>query len=470
MVRTVLILLFSYLFLSSCERSGSSEGSKLHFSADTIYFDTVFTSVGSVTKELRVINQEKSDLTIDHIYLSGGNLSQYRLNIDGEPVRERFNVEIEAGDSIFIFVDVNVDPGNSNSPVAVSDSIIFSIGDTDQRVQLLAWGQDINLINSETIDSETWVEGKPYVIYKNVTVDTLHTLTVGEGTRIYFHKNASMTIAGSIIVNGSVSSPVLFAGDRLEKMYEDIPGQWKGILILNSGKANNIRNATIRNTVYGIQVGEAIFSTDIPVLKLYSSVIAHSSVSGLSALNGNVEAANCIFMHCGSNCIYLAAGGDYIFTNCTLFNIWEYGLRISPALQITEKPVNAEVRSSQMDVNLNNSVIFGDNQSELNIIPLTSVFSGNYYFDHCLIKLDTLNSSFWNRSEFPSVIINKEPLFINPLLWDLRPDTLSPLINNGTTDFSAVYPADIRGVWRALYGNPDIGAYERIPGESKKIK
>lgn len=470
MVRIVLIILFGYMFLASCERSVSSVGLKLHFSEDTIYFDTVFTSIGSVTKELRIINPEKYDLTINHIYLSGGNMSQYRLNIDGEPVNEKFSVEIGAGDSIFIFVDVNVDPGNSDSPVSVSDSIIFSSGDEDQRVQLLAWGQDINLINSETIDSETWVEGKPYVIYKNVTVDTLHTLTIGEGTRIYFHKNASMTIAGSIIVNGTVNSPVLFAGDRLEKMYEDIPGQWRGILILNSGKANNIRNATIRNAVYGIQLGEAINSADIPVLKLYSSVIAHSSVSGLSAMNGNIEAANCIFMHCGSYCIYLAAGGDYIFTNCTLYNRWEYGLRISPALQINEKPVNSVVKSDQMDVNLNNSVIFGDNLSELNIIPLTAAYSGNYYFDHCLIKLDTLNSSFWNRAEFPSVIINKDPLFINSILWDLRPDTLSPLINNGSTDFSAIYPADIRGVSRTLYGNPDIGAYERIPGENKKVK
>jgi hypothetical protein len=470
MFRVVLILFSCYLIVASCERSGSSDGSILLFSDDTIYFDTVFTSIGSVTKELRVINPEKYNLTIGHIYISGGNSSRFRLNIDGEPVNEKNNIEIEAGDSIFIFVDVNVDPGNSNSPVAISDSIIFSVGETEQRVQLLAWGQDIILINNETIDSETWVEGKPYVIYKNLTVDTLHTLTVGEGTRIYFHKNASMTIAGSIIVNGTVDSPVLFAGDRLEKMYEDIPGQWKGILILNSGKANNIRNAIIRNAVYGIQLGEAIFSTDIPVLKLYSSVIAHSSVSGLSALNGNVEAANCILMHCGSYCIYLAAGGDYTFTNCTLFNRWEYGLRLSPALQITEKPVNNEVRTSQMDVNLNNSIIFGDNLSELNIVPLTTVYSGNYYFDHCLIKLDTLNSSFWNRTGFPSAIINKDPLFINAVVWDLRPDTLSPLLNNGSTDFSSVYPADIRGVSRSLYGNPDIGAYERIPGENKKVK
>ena len=154
-----------------------------------------------------------------------------------------------------------------------------------------------------------------------------------------------MVIAGSIMVKGSVESPVLFASDRLEKMYDDIPGQWKGILILNSGKANNISHTVIRNAIYGIQLGEEISSTDVPVLKLFSSVISHSSVSGLSAINGNVEAANCIFTHCGSYCIYLGAGGDYTFTNCTLFNRWDYGVRLSPALLVTEKPEKPEIES-----------------------------------------------------------------------------------------------------------------------------
>jgi hypothetical protein len=253
-------------------------------------------------------------------------------------------------------------------------------------------------------------------------------------------------------------------------MYDDIPGQWKGILILNSGKANNISNTVIRNAIYGIQLGEEISSTDVPVLKLFSSVISHSSVSGLSAINGNIEAANCIFAHCGSYCIYLGSGGDYSFTNCTLFNNWDYGLRLSPALLVTEKPEKPGARVSQMDVNLNNSVIYGDNHSELNILPLNTIITGNYYFDHCLIKLDTLSASFWDKVKFPGAIINKNPLFIDASMLDLRPDTLSPLLNNGSPAFSALYPSDIRGVSRTLYGNPDIGAYERVPGEHKKEK
>jgi len=470
MLRAIFILFISYLFFSSCERISSHTDSKLLFSEDTIYFDTVFSSIGSVTKELRIINPGKQDLTVDHIYLSGGNFSQFRLNIDGEPVYEKFNVRIESGDSIFIFVDVFVNPGNSNSPIEVDDSIIFSIGEKIQKVPLLAWGQDIHLIKSKTIKSETWQKGKPYVIYDKVLVDTLETLTIEEGARIFFHRNASLVIAGSIVVKGSVESPVLFAGDRLEKMFEDIPGQWKGILILNSAKANNVSHSIIRNAIYGIQLGEAVFSTEVPVLKLFSSEISHSTISGLSAINGNVEAANCIFMHCGNYCIYLEAGGEYNFTNCTLFNRWEYGLRLYPALLATEKPEKPEVRVSQLHVSFNNSVIYGDNQSELNIIPLNKIFTGNYYFDHCLLKYDTIGASFWDEDEFPGVLINKNPLFINPATWDLRPDTLSPLINHGSPEFSAMYPIDIRGVSRTLYGNPDIGAFERLPGEHKKVK
>ncbi|MBA4323288.1 MAG: hypothetical protein C0408_10780, partial [Odoribacter sp.] len=419
------------------ERTTSLTESELQFSEDTIYFDTVFSSVGSVTKELRIINRGKSDLIVARFYLAGGSSSRFRLNIDGEPVTEKLNIRIESGDSIFIFIDVFIDPGNSSSPVAVNDSIIFAYGEKIRKVQLLAWGQDINLIKNRTINSETWTKGKPYVIYEKVIVDTLETLTIEAGTRILFHRNASMVIAGSIIVNGSSDSPVLFAGDRLEKMYEDIPGQWKGILILNSGKANNISHAIIRNAISGIRLGEAILSIDVPVLKLFSTVISHSTVSGLSAINGNIEAANCIFAHCGNYCVYLGSGGDYNFTNCTLFNSWDYGLRLTPALLITEKPEKPEVRISQMDVSLNNSVIYGDNHSELKIVPLNTIFTGNYYFDHCLVRLDTLGASFWDNDEFPAAIINKNPLFIDAADWDLRPDTLSPLINTGSDVFSA---------------------------------
>jgi hypothetical protein len=470
MFRFTIIFLACYSLLSSCERIGNGPSPRLLFSDDTVYFDTIFSSIGSVTKELRVINPGKHELIIDHIFLGGGKSSQFRLNIDGDPGTEEYNVRVEAGDSIFIFVDAFIDPANNNSPIEVADSIMFSLSGISFKINLLAWGQDINLIKDKMIETETWIKGKPYVIYDRVTVDTMGILTIGEGTKVFFHKNASMIIAGTLIVNGSVGSQVLFAGDRLEKMYEDIPGQWKGILILNSSKGNNIRYATIRNAIYGIQLGEAKKGSDFPVLKLFSTIIAHSTISGLSAINSNMEAANCEIIHCGSYCIYIGSGGDYTFTGCTLFNRWDYGFRLTPAFFVTEKPEKPGLPVLQMDVNINNSVIFGDYTSEIGIIPLNTIFSGNYYFDHCLIKLDTLHASFWDRDEFPGTIINKDPRFIDAGKWDLRPDTLSPLINSGNPAFSLLYPSDIRGVSRTLSGNPDIGVFERITGEHKKEK
>jgi hypothetical protein len=86
------------------------------------------------------------------------------------------------------------------------------------------------------------------------------------------------------------------------------------------------------------------------------------------------------------------------------------------------------------------------------------------------MKLDTLNASFWYKDGFPGAIINKDPLFLDITRWDMRPDTLSPLLNNGNPDFSQIYPSDIRGVSRLLDALPDIGAYERVPGERRKVK
>lgn len=470
MLKSLVILLIIITAICSCERMPSPDRMKLVFSEDTINFDTVFTSIGSATRELRIKNAERSKINIDHIYISGGQTSQFRLNIDGESVSEKRNMELDRGDSLFIFIDVLVDPTNRNSPIAITDSIMFIMGDETQKVQLLAWGQNINLINKKLILSETWDSLKPYVIFSNVMVDTSETLTVEEGARIYFHRNSSMTIAGNLVVNGSVRSPVLFAGDRLEKMYEDIPGQWSGLFFLNTSKGNNIDHAIIRNTIYGLRLGETGTGAEMPDMKLFSSSISHSTISGLSAINGIIEAADCIFYHCGSYCISLSAGGNYTFTQCSVFNQWEYGFRLTASLYISEKPVTSGGTTSQMDLNFNNSVVFGNILSEVDIIPLATSPSGNYYFDHCLLKLDTINASFWDRDEFPGTLINKNPLFIDESVWDLRPDTLSPLIENGNPVYITGYPVDFRGVLRPVDGNPDIGAYERIPGEHKKEK
>jgi hypothetical protein len=467
MPRSSIVLVFIALLSFACNKITSPDSTELFFSSDTILFDTVFSSIGSTTKELRVINRGNGRITLNRILLAGGQASQFRLNIDGEATFEKGNVEIDPGDSIFIFVDVKVDPSDKSSPIAVTDSIVFSIKNEIRKVQLLAWGQDIILINSMTIGTETWHKGKPYVVYNNVVIDTAETLTVDAGTRIYFHRNSSMIIAGNILVNGSADLNVLFGSDRLEKMYEDVPGQWKGIFVLNTSKGNNINHAVIRNTIYGIQMGEPVYSTDIPELKLYSSFIMHSTISGLSAMTGKIQAANCLIAHCGNYCLFLSAGGEFKFTQCTLFNRWDYGLRLTSLLYVEEKPEQSNALISPLKLDFNNCTIYGDNTSEIDIIPANNILTSNYYFDHCLIKLDTLNAKFWNRSDFPGTLINRNPLFLDVNQYDFRPDSLSPLIENGNPVYALEYPFDIRGISRNS-AQPDIGAFERVPGERKE--
>ena len=92
----ILIFLIS-LFFYSCQKDDliSTEPSyKLAFSTDTVLFDTVFTTIGSTTKTLKVFNRNDQKIRISSIRLAEGNQSQYQLNIDGSPAISISNVEI----------------------------------------------------------------------------------------------------------------------------------------------------------------------------------------------------------------------------------------------------------------------------------------------------------------------------------------------------------------------------------------
>jgi hypothetical protein len=148
--------------------------------------------------------------------------------------------------------------------------------------------------------------------------------------------------------------------------------------------------------------------------------------------------------------------------------VWDYGFRTTPSLFISEKPAVAGGTASQLYLDISSSVVYGDNPSEISILPVSKGYSGNYLFDHCLLRLDTNKSGFWSRDRFHSVKVNENPRFIDHISWDFRPDTLSPLIDMGNPLYLIDFPIDIRGASRSADGHPDAGAYERIPGEKRK--
>jgi len=468
------------ILIFSCEKPiipGNPEG-KLAFSADTVIFDTIFTTIGSTTLNFRVYNPNNQPVVVDRIFLAGSHSSHYRLNIDGIQTNQMDNVEIPANDSIYIFVEVTLDPTNQNEPMVVQDSVVFITNGNTQDVDLVSFGQDVHLLVVDTVGTETWLNDKPYLVYGYVYVDSLETLTIEQGTRIHFHKRSSMLVGGTLEVNGTLEEPVSFLGDRLEHLYDDIPGQWGawieydngglyilgGIHFLNGSKDNIINYGIIKNAIKGIQL-DTLANTAKPTLTLSNTLIANMTVAGILAQSSTILADNCVIADCGTHCVALTLGGSYEFYHCTISNNYGIGTRTDPSVVLNNFFIydGRAYIYNLYNALFSNCIITGNRGMEIELWntiddkPVPGEF--NYIFDHCLVQVDTLTTSA--ADHWVNIIKNANPRFMSTLDHDYHLDTLSPAKDNANLEYALYFPVDLDGINRLKDKGPDIGAYER---------
>lgn len=459
-MRPIILFLLIAAICLGCDPLANPVSGPLSFSSDTISFDTVFSGVGSATMELRVINSGDDPVMIDRIWLGGGDGSPFRLNINGVPGSGAEDIVLARNDSIFIFVEVTIDPTGDDTPLSVIDSVNFVSGGFSGRVILEAWGQDIWLVDEDIHTDATWIEGKPYVISRSLLIDTLATLTLNPGTRVYFHYGAGMTVAGSLRSSGAPEKMVLLATDRLEDEYADVPGRWKGIRFMDCSRNNLLLFTEVRNAEIAVFLTGRVSS--VPDLLMNGTSLIHNTVASLVARHSVVSAVNSLFSHSGFSTVSLTEGGVSDFVYCTMESRWEYSYRSQPVMFIG--PGDGELP----DVTVLNSVITGTLDNEMRIDASSSEASARFRADSSLIKVDTLRSSWYSGSLFRDVITGQNPRFIDESAYDFRPDTLSPLLDKAGRSEAATWPVDIRNKPRLNDAGPDIGAYERQPGEKRK--
>src|ERR1700710_2882915 len=94
------IVLLSILLIFSCKKETftSSKDARISLSADTIHFDTVFTTVKSVTQSFKIKNDNNQKLRFNDISIKGGASSYFKINVDGIPGPSVKDVEVEAND------------------------------------------------------------------------------------------------------------------------------------------------------------------------------------------------------------------------------------------------------------------------------------------------------------------------------------------------------------------------------------
>ncbi|HEY0679861.1 MAG TPA: choice-of-anchor Q domain-containing protein [Chitinophagaceae bacterium] len=457
-----IFLLAAACVLTACKKESfiTSSDARLRTSEETITFDTVFTSVGSITKLFRIYNENDQKLRINSIRLAGGQTSAFRINADGIKGPEITNLEMEAGDSLYVFVSVHIDPAGGTLPFIVQDSISITYNGNTNWVQLEAWGQNANFLRSRKLTGNVvWDNRLPYVILGGLLIDTTATLTIEAGTKIFLHADAPFIVDGTLKVMGDKydSTRVHFRGDRLDEPYRDYPGSWPGIYFRGSSRNNELNFTNIVNAYQGIVVEKPSLNA-APKLALNECIIDNIFDAGIIGLQSSINARNCVVSNCGKN-IILAYGGDYRFDHCTVASYSNsYILHKEPVLQVTNfVKEGAGFLTHNLTAIFRNSIFWAESGSVDDEVVVLKQGSGVFdvSFNNCLWRVKN-NPANITRT---NIIANIDPRFdtidIQKRIYNYRLQNGSPAINAGIP-IGILF--DLDGKQRV--NTPDLGAYE----------
>ncbi len=476
-----LTLLYFSIFLFSCRDEGIDlvGDVTLSFSVDTLLFDTVFTTVGSATRSFTVHNNHNKRIKISSIRIGSGAGSPFRINVNGVSGGQHRDVEIGANDSIFVFAEVTLDPSGINLPLVVLDSLVFVTNNKVQDVKLVAWGQDAVFLKANYPANEprfhlltqnaSWTSDKPIVVYSSVVAAPGVTLEIEPNTKVHLHNRKSIFFLdnSTLKINGTIDNPVVFQGDRLEREYQNRPGQWGRIFFSPQSSGHEINYAIIKNGTVGLHIGTNGQNSGSNFI-LRNSLIKNMASTGIMVVESNLVANNIIVGNCGDFSVYIGPGASAAFLHCTFANYFSLpnsNPRRTPAILFANFFSYQEVAGGPELVYQNtigqvifgNSIIYGNHDDEIGFELFPGTTFSNFLFDHCIIRTKSPTS----ESNFISVLRNADPRFHKTINQDFRLGKGSPAIGAGKSEFSIQIPVDFEGNNRT--NSFDLGAINFYP-------
>ena len=472
----LLMLLITTCFACSDEEDFTTDSNaRITFSEDTISFDTVFSTIGSATESFQVYNDNDKAIRMKTIRLASGGKSGFHINVDGQSGTQFVDVDILKHDSIFVFVEVNVNPHDADSPILVRDSLQFFLDNGRcQQVILEAYGQDIIILRDSVIKTDTTLSStRPFVIYDSLVVSKGATLTLAPGTTLCFHSEASLDVHGRIIANGTLESPVTLRGDRTDKMfwylpYDRIDGQWGGINITRESEGNVLDHVDIHGGAWGIFCDST--GVETTKLTLLNSTIHNVQSYGLYSQSNKIRVANSQITNAGGDCLLLI-GGDYEFYHTTVAQFYPWDADRGKALSFASiaadepRPLQALKFYNCILTGYEDDVISGEkyaNESE----EAEKAVAFNVMFTNCLLRTDTVGSSQYftdcvleDEDSVTCGTTNFKTIDTDNYIYDFQLDSLSRARHIGNPEFSRLYARDKKGTIRSTE-HPDAGCFE----------
>ncbi len=471
----VTALSFSLLLNSSCRKEQFGNGN-LTFSTDTLTFDTVFTTLGSVTRSFKVFNTANKAVKISDIRLKHLVGTQFHINVDGMSGDHFTDVEIPAKDSIYVSVEVIVDPNNITTPLVIIDDVSFVANGNESIVHLQAFGQNAHFHYGEEITSnDIWNNDLPHVIISKDTVPGVYvrcgaTLTIKPGCKIFFAGNSAIFVEGTLsALASSWSDSIVFQGARLEEFYQDKPGQWFGIVFLRDKNNTSacapfgyFSHCVVNESSYGIYAGAGL-SNDLnkylgvqgrPEIQIDNTIVKNSQDNAVYGFNAKITANNSIFHTAGEHLIKIGLGGEYNFTHCTMVNNGSRYISHEKEALLLSNFVSDGVTAfaQKLETTFSNCVLYGTLENEISFNnykdPPTDLsdFDNTFRYSDVKAKEDTFNMF---TAVHDNILFNQEPKFKkadegNFTPWD-SVGYFSPLIDKCSTILST-----------DIFGNPRV--------------
>lgn len=473
------LIIITMLTFSACDDSDSfstDTGNMLTFSTDTVMMDTLFSGVASSTYSFWVYNNSGDGIKVSSVRLQRGNQTGFRVNVDGEYLDNTLgsivtDVKVRKGDSLRVFVELTAQTNDDVEPQLVEDNLVFSLeSGVTQYVNLRAYSWDAILCDSIVISKDsTMAFSKPLVIYKGLVVDSGATLTINAPTALYFHDGAGVDVYGTLIVNGSAGTDVVFRGDRTDYMFDYLPydrvsGQWKGIRIHESSWDNYLSFADIHSGEYGITCDSCAYDSSATKITLDCVTIHNCKGAGFESFNAPIVIQNSQITNTLGDCVGIY-GGKALFVYCTFAQFYPFDADRGAALRFTnyvgdyDYPLHLVECYNSLITGYDEDVIYG----EMNDTTVAFL----YYFMNCIM-----------RTEKPDTAALNSGLY-NNIIWETSEDSVQgkdhfALIDedNLAYDFSLDSLSTARGAAISLEGyytdrigavrkdTSDIGCYE----------
>jgi hypothetical protein len=451
------------VFVFSCRKNKfiTSPNAVVQFSSDTLFFDTVFVSTGSITEFVKIVNANNQKLRLSTVRLMGGSSSYFHLVIDGAAVQGRDNIDLDAGDSLYIFAAVQINPSLVGLPFVVQDSIEVAFNGNKQFIQLQAYGQNAHFLRNQVLTGATvWDNQLPYVILGGLRVDSNASLTIAAGTKVYLHADAPLLVDGTLVVEGEKydSTRVVFQGDRRDPPYDSYPGSFPGIYFREPSNGNHLQYAVIKNAYQAVVV-EAPPAGAAPKVLLDQCIIDNSFDAGILGIGGSLQANNCLISNCGKN-VVVGGGGTYQFTHCTAASFSnDLIAHTQPVLTVADMAQQgSSLVTGPMQASFTNCIFWGANGSVDNEVAVSRQGNNAFTvgFTNCLWKVKAPPAGVTTAG----LVANLDPLFdsVNNSrrFYDLHLRSGSPAAGAGV---AAGLLIDLDGNPRPVSA-PDLGCYQ----------